>query len=86
MPALRGDSDPNVQPILNRSGWIALTAVLLLAACGDQSDTLAAPGPVSEGEAEFLSDAAEMLEERDAPDGAEQSGEPSEEMTGDTRP
>ncbi len=45
-----------------------LAAAILLSAC--DSSGAAAPGAVSEGEARALDEAAEMLEERNLPEGA----------------
>jgi hypothetical protein len=48
---------------------IGLSALLTLTAC-DAGGGSSAPGAVSEGEAEALDDAADMLDERQLPDGA----------------
>ncbi len=49
----------------------ALAALAALCACDDGS-TGSGPEPVSEGEAAALADAEEMLDERPAPDTAEE--------------
>lgn len=48
---------------------IGLSALLALTAC-DTGGGSSAPGAVSEGEAQALDDAADMLDERQLPDGA----------------
>lgn len=50
------------------TGAALAAATLILAACDPPGST--GPGAVSEGEAEALQDAAEMLEERRLPEGA----------------
>lgn len=46
-----------------------LVPAFLLASCGDGPGNSSGPGGVSEGEARALDEAAEMLEERQLPDG-----------------
>ena len=66
---------------------LSLAACALLAACGDSGAE--APGGVSEGEAQALDEAAEMLDKRSLPPEALPSESapppvPAAEMTGDT--
>ncbi|MEL6876996.1 MAG: hypothetical protein AAGL68_02730 [Pseudomonadota bacterium] len=56
-------------------------ALLGIAACGENGGD-AGPGAVSEGEAQALDEAAEMLDARAPPDEAEPG--PSPELTGDS--
>ena len=52
-----------------RFGAAFLAPAILLAACDGGPGTSSGPGGVSEGEARALDEAAEMLEERQLPDG-----------------
>ncbi|QFT76569.1 hypothetical protein [Erythrobacter sp. THAF29] len=82
---------------LPRPGYAALVAACMaLAACDGSSGS--APGAVSEGEAQALEEAAEMLDEQRLPDGVLPEIDPSEieapiaeeapsaETTGDSEP
>lgn len=53
---------------LNGAAALLVPVLLLIAAC-DSGGTTSGPGAVSEGEARALDEAAEMLEERQLPDG-----------------
>lgn len=53
---------------LNGAAALLVPVLLLIAAC-DSGGTTSGPGAVSEGEAAALDEAAEMLEERQLPEG-----------------
>ena len=56
---------------------LLLTPVLLLGACsGSNSDSSAAPGGVSAGEARALDEAAQMIDDQRLPAGAVPSAQP----------
>lgn len=57
-------------PVASRSAAIWLAPTLLLLVACDNGGGSTGPGAVSEGEARALDEAAEMLEERNLPDGA----------------
>ena len=56
--------------IVREWSLVGAPALLLLAACDSGPGGATGPGAVSEGEAQSLDDAAEMLEERRLPEGA----------------
>lgn len=58
-----------------------LAPALLLVACDGGSGSSSGPGAVSEGEARALDEAAEMLEERQLPEGVLPTAAPGAETT-----
>ena len=67
--------------MIRRRTAIAASAVLSLALAACDSAAVEAPGAVSQGEAEALDDAAEMLDEQRLPDGVIPA-EPAEDDAG----